>query len=246
MEKELLKIVNLKTSFNNGGIEKVVHKNLNLKIYEGEVLSIIGENGVGKTVLAETIVGIRPIQNGELIFTEGFNNKIHSSIQLQSEDNVSDLITPRNIILFYKKLYKYRVDEKQISEMITKFGVEEFLDRKTNVLSGGQKQRLNLLLAMINKPRLLILDEFTTGLDITSVIGILNYILEYVKNNNVTLVVITHSAKEIKLLADRVVCIKDGIISSEYGTSEIDEKWNGDFDQFLIDQITQTTIGSKD
>ncbi len=240
----LLSIKHLDTKFKNKDSTKIVHNDLNLDIYDGEVLSIIGSNGAGKTVLAETIIGIRKVQKGEIsVLDADFNLRTQSSIQFQNEDNASDMITPRNTITFYKKFFRKRVSEELVSEMIRVFGVEEFLDTKTDKLSGGQRQRLNLLLAMINRPRLLILDEFTTGLDITSVIGILNYIMKYIKESKSTLIVITHSSKEIKMLAERVVLLKDGKISAEFTTKEIETKYKGDFDQFLIDQISDESEG---
>ncbi len=237
-KKKLLSIKNLRTVFG----EKIVHNNLDLDIYDGEVLSIIGANGAGKTVLSETIVGIRKIQQGEITTIEGFNLKVESSIQFQNEENSSDLITPKNTIEFYKKLFIKRTSEEKVNEMMNVFGVSEFVNTKISKLSGGQRQRLNLLLAMINNPRLLILDEFTTGLDITSVIGILNYIIKYVKENKSTLIIITHSPKEVKMLAERVVLLKDGKIASEFTNKQIDTKYKGDFDQFLIDQISDEEL----
>lgn len=237
-KKEILvSIKGLETAFKDKGSTKVVHACLDLDIYDGEVLSIIGANGAGKTVLVETITGIRNVQKGTITVKEDFDIQLESGLQFQTEDNASELIKPRNIITFYKKFYKGMVDEAELENMIKVFGLEEFLDRKINKLSGGQKQRLNLLLACMHQPKLLILDEFTTGLDITSVIDILDYIVEMVKKNKSTLIVITHSAKEIKMLADRVVLINNGVIANEITTTEIETKYKGDFDQFMIDQI---------
>lgn len=233
----LISIENLKTKFKDKNSIKVVHNGLDLNIYDGEVLSIIGANGAGKTVLVETLIGVRNIQSGKITLAEGFDIEFDSGLQFQTEDNASELIKPRNLVNFYKKFYKGKIDEQELEKMISIFGLEEFMDRKLNKLSGGQKQRLNLLLATMHHPKLLILDEFTTGLDITSVIDILDYIMDMVKKNNSTLIVITHSAKEIKMLADRVVLIKDGIINNEITTKEIEQKYKGDFDQFLIEQI---------
>lgn len=241
-KNNLIEIRKLNTSFKDKGFVKKVHIDLNLDIKDGEVLSIIGSNGAGKTVLAETLIGIRDIQSGEINTQEDFNLRVESSIQFQNEDNSSDMITPRNTINFYLKFFRKRIIKENVEKMIEVFGITEFMDRKIHKLSGGQRQRLNLLLAMINNPRLLILDEFTTGLDISSIIGILNYIIAYVKENNCTLIIITHSAKEIKMLADRVVLLKDGNFTSEFTAKEIEKKWNGDFDQFLIDQISGEEI----
>ncbi len=235
--KKLITIKKLNTSFKDKDNLKVVHSDLDLDIYDGEVLSIIGANGAGKTVLAETIVGVRSIQSGTIETHDDFSLELDTGLQFQTEDNASELIKPTNIITFYKKFYNGKVDEAELQNMIKVFGLEEFMNRKINKLSGGQKQRLNLLLACMHQPRLLILDEFTTGLDITSVIDILDYIIDMVKKNKSTLIVITHSAKEIKMLADRVVTIRNGKIENEITTKEIDAKYKGDFDQFMIDEI---------
>ncbi len=236
----LISIKDLETVFKEKDSLKIVHNKLNLDIYDGEVLSIIGANGAGKTVLAETIIGVRDIQKGKIDYKKGFDIQIDSGLQFQTEDNATDVIKPSELIEFYRKFYKGRVNNEELEEMIDIFGLREFLNRKINKLSGGQKQRLNLLLATMHKPKLLILDEFTTGLDITSVIDILDYIMKMVKENKSTLIVITHNAKEIKMMADRVVLISEGKINNEITTKQIQTKYKGDFDQFMIEQIRGT------
>ncbi len=233
----LISVKNLGTKFKEKHGEKIVHSDLSLDVYENEVLSIIGSNGAGKTVLVETIVGVRGIQKGSIESAEGFSRFDDVGIQFQTEDNTSGFIRPRHLIDFYRKFYGKKIDEEELSKMIEIFGIKEFVNKKMNKLSGGQRQRVNLLLATMAKPKLLILDEFTTGLDIASVIDILDYIMDLKKRVGMTLVVVTHSAKEIKMLADRVVLIQDGIVKTENSHSDIDKKYNSDFDQFLIDQI---------
>lgn len=233
----LLSVRKLNTKFINKKNVNIVHKNLDLDIYEGECLSIIGSNGAGKTVLVETIIGIRKIQSGEIIPKKGFDIMKDSGMQFQTEDDVSTYIRPINLIKFYKKIYSDKVIDEEVDQMIDIFGVRDLLNIKFKKMSGGQRQRVNLLLSIISKPRLLILDEFTTGLDITTVIDILEYIINLSKKNNMTLVIVTHSAKEIKILADRVVLIRDGIIKMDITTSEIKKKYNNDFDEFLIESI---------
>ncbi len=235
--KTLLKLKNITTIFKEKNANKIVHNSLNLEIYEGEALSIIGENGCGKTTLAKILVGLVPLSDGEIEVADDFKLKGDIGIQFQTEDKTSDIIKPRNLIKFYSKFYETKIEDEELDRAIKIFGLEEFMDRRLNKLSGGQRQRLNLLLAIINKPKLLILDEFTTGLDIISVMSILEYIQEFVKKNNSTLIVITHSPKEIKLLADRVVLIKDGVIKSEHKKEDIIKNFDNDFDDFLLKTI---------
>ncbi len=238
MKQKLVEIKKLTTKFKEGKDFKVVHNELDLDIYDGEVLSIIGKNGCGKTTLVQTLVGLKKLQSGEIVLADGFDLREQTGIQFQTEDKTSELIRPKNLIKFFKKFYgEDKIDDAKLEEMIEVFGLTEFMNRKLNKLSGGQRQRLNLLLAVMSQPRLIILDEFTTGLDITSVMGILEYIMKMKKENKSTIIVITHQSKEIKMMADRVVLMKDGKIAKEFTNKEIVDKYKNDFDDFLFKAI---------
>lgn len=236
-KNNIIEIKNLKTSFDTKNGEFIVHKNISLEIKEGETLAIIGANGAGKTVLVETIVNIHQPKEGEINFKKGFSRFKDIGIQFQTEDNINETIKPSSLITFYKDLYGDKVKEEQLDEMINVFGIKDLLNQKMSKLSGGQKQRVNLLLAAISNPKLLILDEFTTGLDIVAVIEILDYITKKQKENKSSTIIISHNAKEIKELADRVIGIKNGEIVLEMTASQIREKYKEDFDQLLIDVV---------
>lgn len=238
MKSKLIEIKKLSTKFKEGKDYKVVHNELDLDVYDGEVLSIIGKNGCGKTTLVQTLVGLKKLQSGEINFADDFDLRNETGIQFQTEDKTSDLIRPKNLIKFFTKFYgAEKINEEKLNEMIEVFGLTEFMNRKLNKLSGGQRQRLNLLLAVMSQPRLIILDEFTTGLDISSVMGILEYIMKMKKENKATIIVITHQSKEIKMMADRVVHMRDGKIADEFTHKEIVEKYKNDFDDFLYKTI---------
>ncbi len=233
----LIKIDNLDTIFKDRKGYNHVHTDLSLEIKKGEFLSLIGVNGVGKTVLAETIVGLRKVQSGKIKYADNFNIYEDSSIQFQIEDNTSELITPRNLIRFYTFLFRRKTTKEEVEELIATFDLNKFIDKKVSKLSGGQRQRLNLMLSMINKPKLLILDEFTAGLDIVSSNKIIKYIVEFLKENNSTLIVITHSGKEVKLLANRVVLLSDGKITLDTSVDKVMKEYDNDFDKFMLDKL---------
>ncbi len=231
--KVIISMSGIKKSFGN----KEVHKGIDLDIYEGETLAILGSNGAGKTVLMETLVRVQKQDEGYIEFD--FNGKDpfeEIGMQFQDADSNSSL-TPKQMITFICKMYGDKVNKEQLDEMIKIYGIDEFYKRRIKKLSGGQKQRVNLLLATMHNPKFMILDEFITGLDILSVQGILKYIEKLKSMNNSTLVIISHQPEEIKSLADRVAILKDGVIAKIMTKAEIEKAYKGDYTKFLVENI---------
>ncbi len=235
---KIIDVKNITTSFKD--LDKKVHNELNFSILEKEIIAIIGANGCGKTTLVNRILNMKNkdmITDGEIEISENINPLKDIGIQFQVEDKQSDLLKVSNLIKFYKFFYKDKIVETDVTEMIGVFGVDELLKKKLTKLSGGQKQRLNLLLACMHKPKILILDELTTGLDITSSISIIKYIKNLATQNGMTVIIVTHNPKVIKTLATRVIHLRDGEIKSDLKVNEISKKCNDDFDEFLINEL---------
>ncbi len=242
----LVEIKDLEKSFITKNGKKEVHKKLSLNIYKNERLAIIGTNGAGKSVLVEMIASVLKQDSGTIKFNfdEGKNEFDEIGIQFQTMDEKNSLLKPKNLIHFYRKIYSTeRVTNKNLDELIKIFDVEDLINKKMGELSGGQKQRINLLLAVMHNPELLILDEFTSGLDIISVIDILDFINKRQKETKTTMVIISHNPKEIKDLSDRIVLIKNGVIAKEFKTSVVNKKYKGDFEGFLIEQLRGNSNG---
>jgi|GEM_PF-1885243 len=98
------------------------------------------------------------------------------------------------------------------------------MNLKVNKLSGGQKQRVNLMLAIITNPRVMILDEFVTGLDVNAVIKIINYVNKLKIQNGASMIIISHHPDEIEALADRILVLKNGNFVEETTVEKIKEK----------------------
>ncbi len=236
-KKVIIRIEGLTKSFKSGFKSNEVHKGVTFDIYDGETLAIIGANGAGKTVLMETLVRIQKQNSGNITYNfDGMDPFEEIGMQFQDADSNSNL-TPLELINFIKKMYGKKVDNGQLEEMLDVFGIRPYLKKRIKKLSGGQKQRVNLLLATMHNPKFLILDEFITGLDILSVRDILEYIAKLKEKNNSTLVIISHQPQEIEKLAERIVILKDGVITDEYSNDEVRKKWKGDFTNFLIESI---------
>lgn len=231
--ENILEIKDVKKSFG----QTSVLKGVNLNIKKGETLAIVGANGAGKTVLMETVSGLTQKDGGSVNFTPGTGHNPQDEIGFQfQETDIPPTTKVKTIINFYKNVYAYRIDEAELVDVIEKFGVTEFMDNKVGKLSGGQKQRLNLLLAIIHRPKLMILDEFITGLDIHSVKSILEYVREVQQKNNATLIIITHQPEEIKMLADRIAIMKEGKIKCIITNDFIEEHWHT-HSEFLLEAI---------
>ncbi len=219
---------------------KHVLKGVTFGLRKGETLAIVGANGAGKTVMLETILGVNvPDSYSRLVLNLGrkhyANNLKEVGIQYQ-QSKMSSNISVRRMIEDYKRLYIERINESHIEEMLDVFHIRPFYTNKVNSLSGGQKQRLNLLLALINRPKIMILDEFITGLDVNSVEEIINYVNHMKVKFGSSMIIISHQPEEIEELADRVLVMKDGKIVLETYVEDIIKEY-GDVTQFIREQI---------
>lgn len=236
-DNDIIRFEGIKKSFKDKGGKKEVHKGITFSIKRGETVALLGANGAGKTVLMETLVRVQKQDEGKITYDfEGTDPFKEIGMQFQDADATGNL-TPKEMVKFISTIYKDKVSDEQTKEMIDIYGIKEYYDRKIKKLSGGQRQRVNLLLATMHNPKLMILDEFITGLDIVSVRDILEYIQMLKKKNNATLIIISHQPEEIKSLSERVFILKDGMIQNEMLTKDIDRKYSGDFSKFLLEVI---------
>lgn len=215
--KCLIKLKDVEKSFG----KKEVLKGINFSIYEGEHLCLIGSNGAGKTVTVEMIAGLIQPTKGMIEYdfdTTNLNKQI--GIQFQAIDFPNHL-TPLDVIKFNIELYKLNIEQEELNELIKNFKMSQFIDNKCSKLSGGQKQRLNVLLSLLNKPKVVFLDEFSTGLDFLIKSQIEEYILSYAKKYNITIVVVSHDVDEIAFFAKRIVCIHQGQIVLDASKEQI-------------------------
>lgn len=204
---------------------KKVFENINLKIYENEIIALIGPNGAGKTTLVEIISQIKKQTSGTIKYHyKSDNGKENIGVKFQ------DLAFPRGLTVkdfidFQIMLSKNNISSEFLNEMLNTFQLSEFLNYKVSKLSGGQQQRLNVLITMMNKPKVLFLDEFTTGLDIAIKNEIKNFILKYAKENNITIVLISHDIDIIDQMAQRFVLITNNKIVVDTDKKTIEEKF---------------------
>jgi len=210
----LLKIHNISLAYN----DNIVVKNIKLSLNKGERLVIVGASGCGKTTLLKAIAGFHPIDNGQVLFN---NEPIkdpteqlvpgHSKIKLVNQDfALSDYHTvEENIrlkLLQFDKLYL----QQRIDELLKLTELALYKNHKATQLSGGQKQRLAIARALADEPDLLLLDEPFNQLDYHLKSKIESYIINYTKQHNIALILVTHNGEEAMRWANQVAFMKNG------------------------------------
>lgn len=209
------------------GRREILH-NINLKIYEGDIVGLIGPNGAGKTTLIKTITSLYKINSGSIkICSFDIKKEIEDALSkigciIENPDMYKDL-TGRDNIEIIKMLNSIK-DNDFIEEMIDFVKLRDRIDDKVKKYSLGMKQRLALLCALIKKPKLLILDEPTNGLDPKGIKELREMIKKISIEDNISVLISSHILKEVENICDRIIIINNGSIINEFGIEEVKYK----------------------
>ncbi|WP_026906698.1 ABC transporter ATP-binding protein [Paucisalibacillus globulus] len=200
---------------------------IDLDIYEGEIIGLLGPNGAGKTTLIQTLTGITSFERGKIeIFGQSknpFSNQNKERIGLVTQGiTVFEELTAKENLQFFAGVYGLRGEEKKkrVEEALEFVGLGDKGNKTPNKFSGGMKRRLNIACALTHRPKLLIMDEPTVGIDPQS----RNYILEAVKKlreNGTTILYTTHYMEEVQAIASRVVIMDQGQIIKQGTVDEL-------------------------
>jgi ABC-2 type transport system ATP-binding protein len=205
----ILEVRNLKKSF--GAVAAV--SDVSFSVAAGECFGLLGPNGAGKTTTLEILEGVQDASGGTILYKGVARSKEYSEeigIQFQ-ETSLPDFLTVRDVLTLFSSYYRNR---RSIEEIVQVCALQEFLDRDTRKLSGGQRQRMLLGLALVNRPKLLFLDEPTTGLDPQARRNFWDLITK-VKAEGTTVLLSTHYMDEAYRLCDRIIIMDHGKIIAE-------------------------------
>ncbi len=221
----LIEVKDLKHAFKTKKGTKLIYDHVNFEIFENERLAFLGPNGAGKTLTISTLCGVYKPKEGEIKYNFDYHHKPYERLSVQFQDlQFPSSLTPRDLITFSLKLYGRDINfenDAEIKRGLDIFGISENLNTKMSKLSGGQQQRVNVFMAMLGKPKVLFLDEFTTGLDIAIKNRIQNYILEFCDKYQITLVIISHDIDCIEDMVDRIIILADKQIIMDAYTKDI-------------------------
>lgn len=222
MGETILEATDLRTSY---GTSKVLH-GVSLSIDRGDVIALIGRNGVGKTTLLKCLMGINRLDTGTVLFEQ---KKAESSIHGMSKAGIayvpqgreifSDFTVRENLEFGAVNENKDEIEKRFVKIMEYFPALKPHLERRGGVLSGGQQQQLAIGRALMSSPKLLLLDEPTEGIQPNVVAGIADILSRVHREMNLPIVIVEQNLKFAMKHANRFVCMQKGQIVAE-GTKE--------------------------
>lgn len=230
----MLEIKNLTKIFNKDTInEKIALCGVNLTIFDGDFITVIGGNGAGKSTLLNAIAGVFEIEGGEialdgasLVGQKEYKRARYLGRVFQDPmtGTCADMQVEENLALSYRRgkrrTFKWGVGKSEKQLYKTKLaslclGLENNLEQKTGTLSGGQRQALTLVMATLNKPKLLLLDEHTAALDPKTAQTVLDITEKLTSESKITTLMVTHNMADALKYGNKIIMMDNGKIVFE-------------------------------
>ena len=227
----MLELINVQKTFNAGTInEKRALCGVNLHLSPGDFVTIIGGNGAGKSTTLNAIAGVWPIDEGDIIIdgvhvkklTEHKRAKYLGRVfQDPMTGTAATMEIQENLAIAARRGKRRtlrwgisRKEKEQYREMlkILDLGLEDRMTAKVGLLSGGQRQALTLLMAAVQKPKLLLLDEHTAALDPKTAAKVLDITQKLIDENHLTAMMVTHNMKDAIAYGNRLIMMHEGRI----------------------------------
>lgn len=216
-KKTILSLRNVTKEFKNGDTVTRVLRGVNLDVYEGELLVILGESGCGKSTMLNIIGGMDQLTEGEFIFKgEDFSHASEKALTEYRRDFIGFIFQSYNLmpnltaLQNLKFIAELKEDSDDPKKMLDWVGLGARYHNYPSQMSGGQQQRVSIARALVKKPKLILADEPTAALDYATGIEVLS-IIEKVVQNGTSILMVTHN-EEITKMADRVIRMRSGVI----------------------------------
>ena len=214
--KNLIEVQNIKKNYG----KKEAVKGISFNVEEDEILGLLGPNGSGKTTTIGMLLGLLKPTSGQIFIN---NLKLEENrIQILEMINfispyieLPKKLTVKQNLYVYSKLYKVKNIKERIEYLSEKLRIGELLNSITGELSSGQKNRVSLAKALINKPKVLFLDEPTASLDPEIGDFVRSFLESYKKENKISILLASHNMSEVSRLCKSVLMMKNGLIIDE-------------------------------
>lgn len=221
---KILEVTNLCKTYGKGDTMVKALDNVSFSVEKGEFVAIIGPSGSGKSTLLHILGGVDVPTKGSVVINQtDISNLDETALAIFRRRqigliyqfyNLIPILTVQENLTLPLLLDGKKPDEKQISTLVKRLGLEHRLDHLPNQLSGGQQQRVSIGRALVNNPALMLADEPTGNLDSENSKEIISLLRQFNKDFNQTVIIITHDEK-IANSADRVITIEDGKITGD-------------------------------
>ena len=207
--------------------------NISFELMPGERVGLIGGNGAGKTTISEIIVGLNKGTKGTIEYGFDYKEQPQEKIGMQFQDsNYPSGLTIKDIIKFAINVHKIKISNKELTNLLNIFQMTDFYNRPSRSLSGGQRQKLNILLSVLHKPKLVIFDELSTGLDVLARDEIIKFSDTLLRQNGISAILISHHVEEIERICDKVIVLDHGKVIERASIADI-KKEHGTLEEFL-------------
>ncbi len=207
-------MLEIKKLFHSFGA-KCVLKEINLTVPDGCILGLVGINGAGKSTLLRLLAGVYRAEHGEILYngrSPEWANTRKDIFFLPDDPYYTPRMTPRELFVFYKAFYP-NIDEDCFRELLSGYGIDA-CDRMHN-FSKGMRRQVFIALALAVKPKVLLLDEAFDGLDPLSRNIFKDAIISYVEQEGATVIIASHSLRELEDFCDRFALLDGSVIRSE-------------------------------
>jgi ABC-2 type transport system ATP-binding protein len=212
MKKNIIQIKGVKKSYKD--VE--VLKGVDFEVEQGGIFALLGSNGAGKTTIIRIMATLLKADAGSVVIN-GFDieknpGEIRSSISLTGQfAAIDEILTGRENLQMIAKLRHLKNPNKVADELINRFGMVDAADRRVGTYSGGMKRRIDIAMSLVGNPKIIFLDEPTTGLDPEARIEVWNIVKE-LSNSGTTVFLTTQYLEEAEQLADKIAILHGGKI----------------------------------
>ncbi|KMK75496.1 ATP-binding cassette domain-containing protein [Alkalihalobacillus pseudalcaliphilus] len=213
----MIKVEQVSRSFRDKKVTVEALKKVTFEIEKGEVVGLLGENGAGKTTLLRMISTILEPSEGTIhidgidIHKQPMAIKSNIGVLFGSETGMYDRLTARENLTYFAQLYGMTKQETKarIEDLAKRFGMEDYLDRKVGGFSKGMRQKVTIARTLIHNPDIILLDEPTTGLDITSA-NMFRELIHSLRQEGKTIIFSSHIMDEVSQLCESIIMIHKG------------------------------------
>ncbi|WP_336824081.1 ABC transporter ATP-binding protein [Sporosarcina sp. USHLN248] len=206
-------VVELKNLSKAIGKKKIID-DLNLSLYPGQITGFLGPNGAGKTTTIRMMVGLMKQSGGDVIIDgvslrDNFEEGLSKVGVIVENPEMYKFMSGYKNLLHFSRMHK-GITKERIDDVVRQVGLQNRIHEKVGTYSLGMRQRLGLAQALLHRPKFLILDEPTNGLDPAGIREFRNYLRRIAENEGVSVFVSSHMLSEIELMCDRIAVIQNG------------------------------------